>query len=266
MSGEGSYATGRGRSQPQGENDDAAGRSCFDRPLRWAQLTLVEDDPGQCDISFWLDYFERAHCEGALLSAGGIVAYYPTQVPLHHRSEWLGEGDPFGELVAGCRQLGMTVTARVDPHAVRQEVCDAHPDWIAVDHEGNRQRHWSRPDMWLACTMGPYSFEHMTELIREIVDLYRVDGVFANRWSSPGMCHCEHCVSSFRDFCGMDLPAPWADRREPQWRSYVQWKQKRLCDLWEHWDRAIRQVKPDARYLPNLGGEGSFLDKVVVGR
>ena len=33
----------------------------FDRPMRWAQLTLVEDDPGKYDPNFWLDYFKRTH-------------------------------------------------------------------------------------------------------------------------------------------------------------------------------------------------------------
>src|SRR6266481_994156 len=78
-----------------------------DRPMRWAQLTLVEDDPGQFDPAFWLDYFRRTHSDGACLSAGGCVAYYPTAVPLHHRSRFLADRDPFGELVRGCRQLGM---------------------------------------------------------------------------------------------------------------------------------------------------------------
>ena len=75
----------------------------FDRPMRWAQLTLVENDPGRFDPQFWLDYFRRIHADAACLSAGGIVAYYPTEVPLHHRSAWLGSSDPFGTLVAGCR-------------------------------------------------------------------------------------------------------------------------------------------------------------------
>lgn len=44
------------------------------------------------------------HADAATLSAGGIVAYYPTEVPLRHRSTWLGDSDPFGTLVAGCRR------------------------------------------------------------------------------------------------------------------------------------------------------------------
>src|SRR3989454_11116806 len=80
-----------------------------DKPMRWAQLTLVEDDPGKFDPKFWLDYFKRTHSDAVTLSAGGCVAYYPTEVRFHHRSQWLSESDPFGELVRGCRKLGMVV-------------------------------------------------------------------------------------------------------------------------------------------------------------
>ena len=34
--------------------------------------------PGRFDPAFWLDYFRRLHADAATLSAGGIVAYYPT--------------------------------------------------------------------------------------------------------------------------------------------------------------------------------------------
>ena len=99
-----------------------------DRPMRWAQLTLVENDPGRFDPQFWLDYFARIHADAACLSAGGIVAYYPTAVPLHHRSAWLGDVRPVRHARRpGAGRLGMHVIARTDPHAVRDEVQRAHP-------------------------------------------------------------------------------------------------------------------------------------------
>ena len=70
-----------------------ASTAWYDRPMRWAQLTLVEDDPGNYDPAFWLDYFNRTHSDAACLSAGGCVAYYPTKVPLHYRSKFLGDRD-----------------------------------------------------------------------------------------------------------------------------------------------------------------------------
>src|SRR5262249_36494942 len=129
---------------PQPDSSAAAGAQAagwFDRPMRWAQLTLVENDPGRYDPAFWLDYFRRIHADAACLSAGGVVAYYPTKVPLHHRSSWMGDTDPFGHLLNGCRKLGMVVVARTDPHAAHQDVYDAHPDWIAVDADGRTRRH-----------------------------------------------------------------------------------------------------------------------------
>src|SRR5262245_12535884 len=39
-----------------------------DKPMRWAQLTLVEDDPGKYDPAFWLDYFKRTQSDAVCLS------------------------------------------------------------------------------------------------------------------------------------------------------------------------------------------------------
>jgi hypothetical protein len=75
----------------------------YGRPMRWAQLAFVEDDPGKYDLSFWMDYFRRIHADAACLSAGGVVAFYPTEIQFHYRSRWLGTTDAFGDVVAGCR-------------------------------------------------------------------------------------------------------------------------------------------------------------------
>jgi hypothetical protein len=237
----------------------------FDRPMRWAQLTLVEDDPGKYDVSFWLDYFRRTHSDAACLSAGGCVAYYPTKVPLHYRSKWLGDRDAFGELVAGCRELGMNVIARTDPHAAHQDVYDAHPDWIAVEADGKKRRHWATPELWVTCALGPYNFEFMTEVTKEIVALYRVDGNFSNRWAGSGMCYCEHCRANFKTASGFDLPRT-NDPQDPARRAHTAWRQQRLFDLWQLWDREIQKINPAARYIPNSGGGAlSNLDMDIIG-
>jgi len=233
--------------------------------MRWAQLTLVEDDPGKYDPAFWLDYFKRVHADAVCLSAGGCVAYYPTKIPFHHRSAWMKDSDPFGELVAGCRKMGLIVVARTDPHATYQDVHDAHPDWIAVDATGNRRRHWASPEMWVTCALGPYNFEFMTEVTKEIVSLYKVDGVFSNRWSGSGMCYCEHCRRDFAADSGLDLPRT-NDPADPRRRAYILWRQKRLFELWHLWDAEIRKINPGACYIPNTGGGAlSDLDMKEIG-
>src|ERR1700752_3727274 len=39
----------------------------FDRPMRWAQLNLTEDDPAKMDRAFWLDYFKGIHADGGCI-------------------------------------------------------------------------------------------------------------------------------------------------------------------------------------------------------
>jgi hypothetical protein len=77
--------------------------------MRWMQLTLVEDDAAHFDLAFWLDYFKRTRSDGVCLSGGGCVGYYPTVIPFHHRSVWLGDCDLLSELISGCRKLDMSV-------------------------------------------------------------------------------------------------------------------------------------------------------------
>jgi len=146
--------------------------------MRWMQLTLVEDDPAHFNLGFWLDYFKRTRSDGVCLSGGGCAAYYPTNIPFHHRSLWLGDRDVLGELITGCRKLGMSVLVRTDPHATYDDVKSAHLDWIAVDVDGKPRRHWSSPEMWVTCCYGPYNFEFMTAVHGEIMSRYRVDGLF----------------------------------------------------------------------------------------
>jgi hypothetical protein len=243
----------------------ASAPSWVDRPMRWAQLTLVEDDPGTFDLAFWLDYFKRTFSDAACLSAGGCVAYYPTQVPFHHRSQWLADRDPFGDLVAGCRKQGMVVIARTDPHATYNDVRDAHPDWIAVDAEGRPRPHWASPEMWVTCALGPYNFEFMTAIHKEVMTRYRVDGIFINRWEGHGICYCEHCRTNFKAATGHDLPRT-DDPQDPARRAYILWHQHRLFELWRLWDTEVRKINPDSRVIPNTGGGAtSPLDMKVIG-
>lgn len=239
---------------------DAMQEPWFDKAMRWAQLAFVEQDPGNYDPDFWLDYFKRIHADGALLSAGGVVAFYPTNIPLHYRSAWLNDSDPLGYLMDGCRKMGMSVILRTDPHAVRNDVYEAYPDWIAVTAEGEKRRHWANPELWVTCALGPYNFEFMTKVNQEIMERYKPEAIFSNRWAGHGICYCVHCQRNFKAFSGLDLPKT-NDRLDVTYRKYNEWRVGRLQELWFLWDEEIRKQKSTARYIPN-----GFPDKLITGK
>ena len=158
------------------------------------------------------------------------MAYYPTQVPFHHRSAWLGDRDVFGELVAGCRKLGMVVIARTDPHATYDDVQAAHPDWIAVDADGRPRRHWASPEMWVTCGLGPYNFEFMTEVKREIMARYR-----GGRHLRQPLGRIGHVLLRALPDRTSAPPAAAscrarADPRDPAQRDYRRWREERLFE------------------------------------
>lgn len=219
---------------------------------RWTQLTLAEDDPIRFDPAFWVDVFKRTQSNATCISAGGYVAYYPSKVPLHYVSKFLGDTDPFGALVEGARQLGMHVMARVDPHAIHQDAADAHPEWVMVDRAGNRMRHWAFPDVWVTCAYSDYNFKFMPEVLREITANYDIDAIFANRWQGHGVCYCDACRTDFRAASGHELPLT-NSLDDPAWLAWGAWRRTKLSRMVVEWDEAMKAIKPHTSFIPNMG-------------
>ncbi len=111
----------------------------------------------------------------------------------------------------------------------------------------------------------PIILSFMTDVHREIVSRYKVDGIFSNRWAGHGVCYCEHCQRNFYDATGMHLPDT-PELADPSWKDYLQWREKRLFSLIQLWDTVIRDSHPPARYIPNSGGGAlSSLDMAALG-
>ena len=230
----------------------------YESATRWTQLTLVEDDPQSYDLNFWLGVFDQTKSNATCISAGGYVAYYPSKIALQHVSRYLGETDPFGDLVAGARAREMHVVARVDPHAVHADVALAHPEWISVTEEGAIRRHWSNPEAFVTCAWGDYNRGFMSEVIREVAHTYDIDAIFANRWAGHGVCYCAHCTHAFRAKTGFDLPR----KRDPfseVWQAWLGWSREVLTALVGHWNAVVASERPHGRFIPNIGNS-SMLD------
>src|SRR2546428_8631859 len=78
----------------------AADRPWYETMRRCGQLNLNERDPLTLDVASWMQYWASLKLDALLLNGGGIVAFYPTEVPYHHRSEFLGSRDLLGELAS----------------------------------------------------------------------------------------------------------------------------------------------------------------------
>src|SRR6266508_2959110 len=209
---------------------------------RCGQLNFNERDPLTLDVEAWATYWSSLKVDALLLNGGGIVAFYPTEVPYHRRSEFLGARDLFGEMTAAARKRAIRVVARMDCNYAYEEALQAHPEWFERDREGGPRRHGESTWLYKTCMFSPYFTEHMPAIYREVNRRYAPDGFFTNGWPSTGalgVCHCESCRKVYDRLGG--VPSEETDAGSPVYRRYYEAYMDRIAEVWRLWDQVARE-------------------------
>ncbi|MGH2559031.1 MAG: alpha-amylase family protein [Thermomicrobiales bacterium] len=237
------------------EADTRAAKPWYQRCYRWGQTNLTEIDPIRYDGTWWRRHWHRTRIQGVIVNAGGIVAYYPSRFPLHHRASHLGERDFFGEIVSAAREDGLAVLARMDSNRADERFYVEHPDWFAVDAEG---RPYRAGDRYVACINSPYYDEFLADVLREIIQRYQPDGVTDNSWSGlerARICSCVNCQRAFRDATGLPLPCSH-DWDSQAYRRWIRWSYERRIRIWELNNRVTKDAGgPTCIWIGMNGGD-----------
>jgi hypothetical protein len=204
----------------------------YKRVTRWGQTNITEKDPIIYDIGWWRNHWKNTQTQGVIVNAGGIVAYYPTKIPLHYQAKYLQGRDLFGELCRAAHEDGLVVFARMDSNRANEDFYKAHPDWFAVDINGKPYR---AADLYITCVNSPYYNEHIPAILTEISNLYHPEGFTDNSWSGLGresICYCENCKKSFKAKTGKEIPRThnWDDTVYCQW---IRWNYDRRLEIWD---------------------------------
>jgi hypothetical protein len=226
----------------------------YRRTLRWGQTNVTEIDPERYDIKWWRGYWKRTDTQGVIINAGGIVAYYPSDVPFHHRSEHLNGRDLFGDLCRAAHEDGLMVFARMDSNRAHEELYRAHPDWFAVRADGQPHR---ADELYVSCINSPYYEEHIPAILREIITRYHPEGFTDNSWAGLGRnspCFCDNCEQRFHARTGQAIP------RQKNWnnalyREWIQWNYERRLEMWDLNNRVTQTAGgPDCIWVGMNGG------------
>lgn len=222
----------------------------YRRTLRWGQTNLTELDPTRYDSAFWRAHWRRTRVQGVIVNAGGIVAYYPSANPLHHRATWLGDRDLYGDVVRDAREEGLTVVARMDSNRATEDFYRAHPDWFAHDADGQPYRAGER---YVACVNSAYYDEYLLEILREIVERSHPDGFADNSWTGLGsaqICYCANCASAFGE-----LPRA-VDYDDPTYRAWLRANERRRTEVWRQNNVVTTQAGgPDCLWVGMISGD-----------
>jgi hypothetical protein len=211
------------------------------RLRRVGQLNFNERDPVELDVERWADYWAGAKVDAVLISVTGIIAFYPTEVPFHRRSQFLGKRDLFGECVAAARKRGLRVIGRTSPDLNWQEALGPHPEWFMRNGGESFQVHGEDHRLYRTCMFSGYFTDYMPAIFREVNSRYDVDGLYTNGWPPLGelpVCHCAACAKL----------AP------PGTVDYWEQFNDRTEHLWNLYSAIAREKGPDNIFFANLGG------------
>lgn len=211
---------------------DSSATPWYRRVLRWGQTNITERDPERYDIAWWRAYWKQTAIQGIIANAGGIVAYYPSKFPLHHRAEFLNGRDLFGELTRAAHEDGLAVLARMDSNRTAEDMYLAHPNWFARQASGEPYR---AEDKYVTCVNSGYYEEYLPGILTEIVERAHPEGFTDNSWSGldrNSICYCENCARRFRDKTGQPLPRA-RDWSNATYRQWIEWNYERRLELWD---------------------------------
>ena len=228
----------------------------WERPLRIIQLNLTVPDAARDGAQM----ARRAHEYGAnalLINAGGIYAFYPTDVPFHRRAPGL-YGDLLGDAVRYCHENKLRVIVRYDLIGLHRDAYEAHPEWFYRSHDG---RPMVDKGLYMTCPNGGWWQDQFFRLWDELTAQYAVDGLFFNAWGHKegtregvyyGPCHCPICVRLFRDRHGLDLPI----RRDASAPAHWQNQEFRRATLDDLGKRIYQYVKTRNSEVALFAGAG----------
>ena len=227
----------------------------YRRTYRWGQTNINEKDPIRYDITWWRKYWRETEVQGLVINAGGIVAYYPSQNPLEYQAQFLKGRDLFGELTRTAHEDGLVVLARMDSSRAHENFYRMHPDWFAVDANGQPYR---AGGLYVACIDSPYFDEFIPDILREVIAHAHPEGATDNSWSGLDrnrICHCSYSARKFRKATGNELPGKkdWGD---PVYRQWVKWSLARRTEVWDLFNRVTRAAGgPDCIWMGMLSGD-----------
>jgi hypothetical protein len=235
---------------------------------RCGHLNFNEQDPLTMDVEAWTNYFLSLKVEALMPNGGGILAFYPTAIPFHRRSQFLGSRDLFGETVASARKHNLRVVARMDCNYAYEDAFAAHPEWFELNKDESPKRHAECPWLYKTCLFSTYFTEQMPAIYLELNERYAPDAFYTNGW--PGtealeVCHCRNCQKIYQEQTG-GTPPESTDPRSAVYRKYYEVYMDRVAEVWKLWQDTVAKKSRTCVYAGNLSGIRAVKDVHRLGK
>jgi len=221
------------------------------RPVRLFHPNMRESELRGFDTARFVGSCAATNAGGIVVSAGGIVAFYPSRVPYHNVSPLLNGHDFLKEATAQLHAAGMKSIARVDFSKARAGLFHDHPDWFARNPDGSPR---TAGKYYSVCPNSPYLGEAFAfPVIREILKGYDVDGFHLNAGGFPGHCCCSKCQEKYEARFGAKLPLR-IDWKDPVSKQLVSWRYECSAECMALLQKEMQAIRKDVFWTGELAG------------
>jgi hypothetical protein len=208
--------------------------------LRVIQTNLPAYEAATLNPDSLLQDLENFSANTLLINAGGIMAFYPSELDFHYRNPFLKNNNMLADVIRKCHEKGIRVIVRFDFSRVQESIFKAHPDWCYISPTGERI---INTDMYVVSINAPYVQDKAFKIIEEVIDTFPIDGIFLNmpgyQVNNPyegkyhGIDQNEYDKKRFAAYSnGLALPTE-ENKADPLFQKYVEFKNFTIED-WSH--------------------------------
>lgn len=240
-------------SSKEGATSDPISKTTWPDTLPWwktNQLRVIQTNlpayEGGLNVDSLVEDLKYFSANTLLINAGGIMAFYPTKLEYHYRNPYMKE-NMLEDVIRKCHQSGIRVMVRFDFSRAHKSIFEKHPEWFYISPKGERI---FNDDMVQVSINAPYEQEQLFRIVEEVIDLYKIDGLFINmpgyqtRNSYAGVYHGidqnEYDKKRFAEFSnGMKLPLE-ENQNDPVFLKYEEFKKFTADELMQKLNRLVK--------------------------
>jgi hypothetical protein len=196
----------------------------YQQQLRILQTVLREPDVVGYDAKDVVRYMSEVHANCIIINAGGIVDFFRHDMPTANPNPFMTNEDILKDITDECHKRGIKVVVRVDFRGVDKRIYELHPDWFAVNEQGEPLFYTSPTipnPLYRPCYLGYYRNEYAIQYMEMLLQKYELDGIWENSYHEHGICYCQTCKTVYREQYGEDLPhgGSFRDSRYDNYRT-----------------------------------------------
>lgn len=196
----------------------------------------------------YVENLKKAHMQSAMLYFQSHVGlcYYPTRTGVMHKA-FEGKEDMMLRTEQLCHSNGIDV---IGYYSITHNTLEAmrHPEWQMVFPEGDTEI--DRGGRYgQCCPNNPDYRKFVREQIKEMLDYFKVEGMFYDMPFWHQVCHCKHCRERFEKEHGGKIPSK---RGDPYWHEFMRLREKWMGEFAAMCTETTKAINPDITVEQNF--------------